>query len=128
MHAYVPTQEEEMQSNLEAGKVIASSRPASSSLPMCNATYPYYNGKACIACYEPFPLFDLDKKSCVACEPEKIYSASSLKCEKRGYLYISTNFNKIMATPNTSVEKYRAELLDKVQNNGDLIVTKCNDV
>jgi tRNA U54 and U55 pseudouridine synthase Pus10 len=44
---------------------------------------------------------------------------------KRPEIFISNNFNDLMGTPKTNLTTYKAELYDKVKNNGDNIVKQC---
>jgi len=49
----------------------------------CNASFPFYDGKACIICYAPFTLFDVQTKKCVACDPNQVYDPAIRQCKNR---------------------------------------------
>lgn len=38
---------------------------------------------------------------------------------------ISSNFNNLLGSPKTNLTTYKAELLEKVKNNGDSIIKQC---
>lgn len=98
-----------------------------SAVPDCDLTAPFFDGIACIQCPEPFVLFDISSKKCVACESTEIFNNTSHKCEKRPTVFISTNFNKLIATPKVSIDNYKKELLNKVKDNQNYIVDQCKD-
>lgn len=85
-----------------------------SSVPDCDISTPFFDGVACIKCPEPFVLFNLATKTCVACDSTEVFNEISHKCERRPAVLISTNFNNLLATPKKSIEDYKKELLSKV--------------
>lgn len=126
LHAYI-TVDQNKETNVKAPNILASGFLVNSTVPDCSLSAPYFDGINCIQCPEPFVLFDIDKKKCVACGSTDVFNNTSHKCERRPSLFISANFNNLMATPRKSIEDYKKELYDKVQNNKDYIVDKCND-
>lgn len=59
------------------------------------------------------------------CSPFEFYDKTKLQCVKRPVVFISTNFNELVGTPKTNLTTYKAELLDKVKNNGESIIKQC---
>lgn len=53
------------------------------------------------------------------------YDNKTLQCKKRNITYISSNFTNLLATNNTNLTAYKAELLDKVKNSGDNMILAC---
>lgn len=55
----------------------------------CPASAPYYNGKTCIACSAPTPLFSLVTLNCAACEAPKVYNSLAHQCELTNNNYVT---------------------------------------
>lgn len=68
IHAYIP-KETNKETYVNANNIISSSPLKNTSTPDCNSSFPFYDGKGCIICYEPFTLFDTKTLKCVACNP-----------------------------------------------------------
>ncbi len=77
------------------------------SIPNCNKTNPYFDGISCINCQKPFIIFDIKSVQCVTCEADSVYNDTTHTCDPKPKIYISTNFNKLAATNNTSIDAYK---------------------
>jgi hypothetical protein len=66
LHNFVPTQQNK-ETNIKANNILTSGVLVNSAVPDCDPTAPFFDGIACIQCPEPFVLFDVSSKKCVAC-------------------------------------------------------------
>lgn len=70
IHAYIPI-EAGKETNSKALNIISSSPLVDNpNVTDCNLSNPYFDGIACIACPEPFTLFNTATKRCVTCEAD----------------------------------------------------------
>jgi hypothetical protein len=46
----------------------------------CQASRPYYDGSACIACSAPTQYFSMTEKKCTTCGPGAVYDTASREC------------------------------------------------
>ena len=54
-----------------------------------------------------------------------MYNETTLKCEKRPVIYISTNFTNILTTPTFKLPDYKAEIVNVLETKKDSIVKTC---
>jgi hypothetical protein len=106
LHAFVAPQLNK-ETNVKAANLLASGLLVNSPVPDCDLSTPFFDGISCIQCPEPFVLFDVATKKCVACESIEVFNNTSHKCEKRPTVFISTNFNNLLATPKVSTDDYK---------------------
>lgn len=109
-----------------AANLIGTPGPDNPNIVNCNATHPYYDGIACIACPEPFIYFEIATSKCVACNPTDYYNATTRSCTPRPVIYISTNENRLLATPARSIADYHDNITKTIQNNPNAVVINCD--
>jgi hypothetical protein len=57
----------------------------------------------------------------------EVYNNDEHKCIPRTKIYVSTNENKLMATPKMSTDDYQAEIARKIKDNPDAVVLLCQN-
>lgn len=66
---------EEKETNPQADNIIGQLPEDDTSKDNCGQEMPYFDGQSCILCQKPFLYFDLESKTCVNCDSEKIYDS-----------------------------------------------------
>ena len=69
----------------------------------CPNEQPYFNGKECIGCSQPTPLFSLDDQLCSKCSTGKIYSVETRTCVEVSYATSPNALNLVV----TDIARYR---------------------
>lgn len=95
-------------------------------VPDCTQDKPYWDGISCISCPDPFVYFDLSTKTCVVCDPKDYYDAATKSCLPRKTIYISTNEDKLLATPAQSVADYKNKVAKTIDSNPNAIIVNCD--
>lgn len=64
----------------------------------------------------------------MVCDPKDIYNATTRTCTPRPVIYISTNENRLLATPARSIDDYHNNITKTIANNPNAIVVNCDQV